>query len=1487
MLEQLVNRARCLMVAAFVLTCPLLTQNSRAEIQAGAAQRDITPPVGLEIQHYYRISVGVHDPLFARCLYLQDDQGHSLAIICLDLISGGFDACDSLREEIRRETGIENVLINFSHSHSSAALGRRGRTAVSNDRGSTWNDATLDSILAMVQEAQQRAEPVTLRVGRAASQTGFNRRLIDETTGHVFMGVNRQGPRVPWVNVLIADSRKTGKPMSVLFETAAHPVIVPHTTKKTSADYPGAAVQRICEELGDEVIAMFAQGCGGNVNGYPLRSSYENAVSQGRKLGDNVLAAMENSQPIQSDILQVKMVRKLLPSEPLPTEAEWKQMAEEHRDNPDRMRQLRRIRELMDRRAPPPPRRLDVWAVMLGRDWCLMALPHEMFCQYELWIDKNAPFQHTMTLAYTNGYEGYIAVDDAWRMGAKGGYEAASLPNWGGQVHTRHFGPPAVGGEQIIKDAIASLWPKDDENSKPAPIRPADDAPQPMTPRQSATKIRVPDGFSIELVASEPLIQEPSCIAFDHRGRLFVCELHGYNMEGQIDVAELNKTGVLDRTVRRIRWELQGGPIADQAAAHQFGVVKMLTDTNGDGVMDQAEVWAEQLPPCYGLVPARGGIIVVCAPDIIFLADRDGDGSPEIRQTLFTGFRTQVMERGVNNPRWGLDNWIYIGAGGSGGTIRGPRLAKPVELRHSDFRIKPDGSAIEPVTGRVGTFGLTINDIGDRFPSTGGRPAMYALPLPYRYLVRNPHVATPETNHYAATYNRGYRISQPHPWRVKRQQDPDWVKFYGATETNSNFFSGGCSNEFYGDTLFPPSFHGNIFYCEPSLNIVHRCVVSRDGAGYRGQRAASEQQSEFLASTDQWFRPMNLRVGPDGALYIVDMYREIIEDYSAIPRFLQQQYGLDKGRDHGRIWRLVPTNAPKRPIPDLSKLDAVELARLTGDSNAWHRLMAQQLLIQRRAVSAVATLTRQLGSQSSPLANIHALYTLDGLGELRVGHVKRGLDHAHFAVRMHALRLGERWLDADGELLAAILAMTDDSDPRVRLQLAMSLGESHDSRSVAAVLTLARRYGSEQWMDTAILSSAYEHAGALLLDLLGDDAASHQAQTLIRPLAATIAARRDVTAMTQALKTVADLDELVCQRCLAGLVDGVSSGKTPIPQTDDDWAAVVKLLGNDSQPVRDLATKLAASLPLADKEPLQRMFAQAAKVALNNASTIDQRLHAIELLASAPHETFAPTAIELLDARQPLTIQLSAIESLNASSHQHVGRVMLRNWANYTPKVRHAVLTAIMSRGNRVPALLDAIENGAVNRGEIDAIGREQLTANPDQLIALRAEKLFANSTSNAELQKRLVRYRQALSGPRNIEIGKQVFDEHCLACHKLDDRGHDVGPPLATVLNKPNETILLDLLDPSGRIDPEYRSYLVITEDGRMFSGVLISESPTSVTLRQEKGATQSILRQNIDVIKASNVSLMPANFHQQINPHEAADLIAYLRQTLIDSDN
>jgi putative membrane-bound dehydrogenase-like protein len=439
-----------------------------------------------------------------------------------------------------------------------------------------------------------------------------------------------------------------------------------------------------------------------------------------------------------------------------------------------------------------------------------------------------------------------------------------------------------------------------------------DDAPQPLSPAESAKLFQLPTGAKIRLLASEPLIAEPSGICWDDKGRCFVCELHGYNVEGQYDIDELNKSGQLDLEVRRIQASEEA---KKKAEAETYGTVKLLRDTDGDGVMDKAIVWADRLPPCYGIASANGGLIVACAPHIVFLKDSDGDDHADVNEKLFTGFGTGNLERGINAPTWGPDGWLYFGRGWAGGEITGPHLAKPVTLPPTDFRIRADGSAIEPVSGSTKTMGMAFTDSGERFTCTTTHPGLYVTPIPWRYLSRNPDAAAPVLDSPASDDTRVYPISKPHPWRTRREQHAEYFAFYRKISLSdaaaSGYFTSACG---------PLVWRGLYFVCEPAQNLIHRADIVRDGTRLRLQRVKGEEQREFLASRDAWFHPMSLAHTPEGHMAIVDFYREIIEDYSAIPRHLQQQYGVINGRDRGRIWILEAKQ--KWQKPPLSTADA-------------------------------------------------------------------------------------------------------------------------------------------------------------------------------------------------------------------------------------------------------------------------------------------------------------------------------------------------------------------------------------------------------------------------------------------------------------------------------------------------------------------------------------------------------------------------------------
>lgn len=1020
-----------------------------------------------------------------------------------------------------------------------------------------------------------------------------------------------------------------------------------------------------------------------------------------------------------------------------------------------------------------------------------------------------------------------------------------------------------------------------------AQVELATDAPKPLSPVESLAHFRLPEGFRIELVAAEPHIADPVAMAFDAKGRIFVCEIHGYNLEGYLDVLELNKTGQLDTAVRRIPANQQAIEMAER---EQYGTVKLLEDTDGDGRIDRATIWADRLAPAYGVVPARDGVVVLCAPDILYLADRDGDGSADFRENLFSGFGAYDMWSRINNPHWGIDNWIYaVGAIQSGGTIRGPHLPQDVRLPAVCFRFKPDGSRLEACSGSTSGFGQALNDWGDRFLVTNQQHALYVAPLPHRYLARNPFYAAPSPMVNISTYGHPapvFPISRPDPWRFARSQDPAWVKFYGAAEATANgFFTAASGPVIYNAEAFPPQYHGNHFSVDNAQNLVHRCLLEPDGLSYQARRPRDDEKTEFLLSDEQWFRPVNLTVGPDGALHIVDMYRDIIEDYSAIPRFLQQRYveSIIAGSDRGRIWRVATVDSAGKVPLDLTARSGVQLVDELSACNSWRRQTAQRLLVERGDRAIGSTLAALVREGATPQARLHALYTLDGLNAIEPEMLERALRDPHFAVRMHALALAEPRLVECPALAARALEMIADEHPRVRLQVAFTLGEMKGEKAAAALAQLAASDGGHPWVQAAILSSVAESAGRLAIEILKRSEGRGESHSLLRSLGSIVGSRHDRQELVLLLAALAEIrDERLADAlslCLDGLTQGLAASKAEMLVSDEGRKAVQSLLAHPSARVRQLAILAAGSLKLQDSLEMKAALAAAKDTALDESRSSPDRQAAIGLLAIAPYEVLATVVEELLDPRRPLEIQVAAVASMAASDHPRASETLLSRWPVYTPKVQAAVLEAVFSHKNRLSGLLDSIEAGRMPSSALDANRRSQLLGDPDASIRGRAEELLAGA-AQPDRQQVLQRYLSARALPRDSRRGKSVYQEQCAKCHKLGEAGYVVGPDLSVIKSKTDEMLISDVLDPSDLLTAGYQNYTVVTEAGRIFTGVLAAETATSVTLRKEEGVEQTILRKDIDEMEASSISMMPEDLDRQVSPQNVVDLIAYLRE-------
>lgn len=513
--------------------------------------------------------------------------------------------------------------------------------------------------------------------------------------------------------------------------------------------------------------------------------------------------------------------------------------------------------------------------------------------------------------------------------------------------------------------------------------------------------------------------------------------------------------------------------------------------------------------------------------------------------------------------------------------------------------------------------------------------------------------------------------------------------------------------------------------------------------------------------------------------------------------------------------------------------------------------------------------------------NSGRLLFYEHLGSLKPVVVLQGLKNRHFAVRLQALRLAESHLDGNAPLLQKVISMTDDSSAPVRLQLALTLGESQSPHAVEALGELATRHLGDDWMTSAIMSSVNKTAPQMAARLL-IQSKTIATGTFLYSLTRTIGTRRDSNEIAVTLEAVSRVHSKahLRKRFLEGLLQGLQGGKQRPQLSAKSKVALLKLLDDDSSLVVLAAYKLSNYYRLKNLPAVRRMYFAARKRALDSNLTVVERTVSIELLAGTDFEQIESVAKQLLDAKQPLEIQLATVKLLSQSDDRRAASVLLADWKYYSPRLQADVLSAIFSRQNRIDVLLDAIEKKSILPLSLESIHRLQLLENPDPAISGRAKKLLVSSATNSTRNKIIAQYREALGNRPHLENGKAMFKQYCSTCHKARNVGTDVGPLLSSVLNRPNESLLAEILDPSAKITTGFQTYTAVTEDGKIYTGILTSESATSITLRKEKGEDQVILRKNLQRIVASSKSLMPEGLEKNITPQQMVNLLGYLRQ-------
>ena len=973
------------------------------------------------------------------------------------------------------------------------------------------------------------------------------------------------------------------------------------------------------------------------------------------------------------------------------------------------------------------------------------------------------------------------------RVLKEGGYEGG-----GAMIYYDKPGPLKTGLEVKIVEAVQQLVGK----AFAAPFDPRKVDPLPPSPQQARAAIHVADRFMVDLVAAEPLIHSPVAIAFGPDGRLWVAEMVDY------------PSGV--------RGDGQPG-----------GRIRVLSDRDDLGRYRTSTVFLDKIPFPTGVTVWRDGVLVCAAPDILYAKDTDGDGK--------AGFGTENFQARVNSLEYGLDGWIYGSCGLYGGTIKSFSGAE-LKLGNRDFRIKPDTGEIEPASGR--TQQGRVRDDWDNWFGCDNSNLAWHYPLPDHYLRRNPSAT-------AATTAR----------TVSAEAEPNRVL---PAARNLQLFAltgppgqatAACGVGIYRDDLLGADLKDNLFTCEPVNLLVHRQAVAPAGASFAGRRAAGEESREFLASTDPWFRPVQVRTGPDGCLYVVDMARYVIEHPRWIPPGELAKVDVRAGGNLGRIYRVRPANASPRAIPRLDRMPAPELASALETPSGTVRDLAMQLILWRADSLAIPGLEKLAAAERAE-TRVQALATLEALGALRSERVRQAISDADWRVRRFGVRLAERFI---AELGPDLTRLVDDPSPHVRLQLALTLGEWKDPRGGE---TLGRLASDDPIVVSAALSSLNSNNLRSFIEVALGPVRPADAATICTAinLAMVLDDRDSLTAaVRQALTTspAAGASREWRHAIAAGTLEALARSRRPVDSLFDSGTR--RLLDTQIEVARRDAGDSSASLAV--------------------------RLAAIAVLGWRERDCDLDLAVvaDLLSSRQPPEIQAAAVDVSARIGDSRAPRLLLAAWPEAAPALKSRILDSLLARPGGAAALLDGIERQTIPARFVDATRRQRLLASRDPAIRAHAAKLFESSGSGDRVAvvREFESVSQMIGDPGR---GQSIFAQRCATCHRLNGVGHSVGPDLGAVTNKSAGYLLQEILDPNRALDARYVEYVATTKAGKSIRGLVAAETATSVTLRGPDAKDETILRADIETLESTGRSLMPEGFEKDLSRQDLADVMAYV---------
>jgi putative membrane-bound dehydrogenase-like protein len=963
----------------------------------------------------------------------------------------------------------------------------------------------------------------------------------------------------------------------------------------------------------------------------------------------------------------------------------------------------------------------------------------------------------------------------------------------------------------------------------------------PLEPAESMKHMHLPEGFEVQLYASEPDIARPIAMAWDERGRLWIAETVDY-------------------------------PNDMQPPGKGHDRIKICEDTKGHGRADKFTIFADKLSIPTGLTFANGGVIVAQAPDTLFLKSTKGKDREHMRRVLFSGWGTSDTHSGPSNLRPGFDNWIWgtVGYSGFNGKVGNRRH----RFGQGMFRFKPDGSRLEFLSSTSNnTWGLGLGETGQVFASTANNQHSVHLGLPNRYFER-----------VRGWYGQGSMGIEDHKRIHPITPNVRQVDFHGG-------FTAACGHALYTARSFPQEYWNRAaFVCEPTGHLVHLDWLVPQGSGY-----VARDGWNILASDDEWTAPIIAEVGPDGALWVVDWYNFIVQHNPTPSGFKTGKGGAyitplrDKTR--GRIYRIVYKGSQPGKKPRLDQASAKELVAILGHENLWWRQTAQRLLVERGKKDVLPLLAAKVRESRNGSGALHALWTMDGLGAFRSSErewaevLRKGLVHTVGGVRNAALAV----LPPTANSVAAILAAKclTDADPHVRKEALLALSAMPASRDVAqgtVALLEDPRNAADRWIASAAISAAAASPRDFLAaacEARPRPASEKVLGEASRVVAGHLARQTPDNVLSPLLSDLGKARPAVAEAILAGLASGWPADKPA--RLDDKGTAALTELSLKLSPRGTL--QLAALLQRwGQQDKLKGLTTGLKKALIKRVADArladDDRLAAAgDLITLGGDKKSVTIVLEQINPKASPALTVGLLAAVGKSNAAVVGPTLVKRWAELTPASRSTAMAVFLRRPAWTKALLAGLEKGQIDKTDLGIDRAQQLSKHPDQTIAALAKKLLASSGQlpSPDRQK-VLKHLLPLAKLRGDTVkGKGVFEKNCAKCHRFGDVGQTVGPDLTGIAVRDRADILTDILDPNRSVEGNYRQYTVETKNGLYLTGLLTAETKTAVELLDSEAKKHVVLREDIESIISSKLSLMPEGF-EKLPKEEIVSLLDFL---------